>query len=42
MKAMLWEGTDHWGQMLDERATISGTLVLSDVAQAAIAATARS
>lgn len=30
MKKMFWSGTDHWDQLLAERAVISGTLVLSD------------
>lgn len=30
MKKMLWEGTEHWGDLLEERAEISGDLVLSD------------
>lgn len=30
MKKVFWEGTDHWGVLLDERAAISGKLVLSD------------
>ena len=30
MKAMFWNGTEHWDQLLLERATISGRLVLSD------------
>ena len=30
MKKMFWQGTDHWDTLLDERATISGKLVLSD------------
>ena len=25
-----WEGTEHWGELLNERASISGRLVLSD------------
>jgi len=28
-KKVLWEGTENWGQLLSERAAISGTLVLS-------------
>ncbi|PHN07151.1 enoyl-CoA hydratase/isomerase family protein [Flavilitoribacter nigricans] len=38
MKAMFWEGTDHWPELLEERAKISGQLVLSDFTSAAIAA----
>lgn len=30
MKKVLWEGTEHWGALLKERAAISGKLVLSD------------
>ena len=30
LKAIFWEGTDHWDTLLSERAEISGTLVLSD------------
>ncbi|MEM9836770.1 MAG: enoyl-CoA hydratase/isomerase family protein [Bacteroidota bacterium] len=30
MKQMFWEGTDHWDQLLLDRAAISGELVLSD------------
>lgn len=29
MKKMLWHGTDHWDELLRERAAISGRLVLS-------------
>jgi len=29
LKSVLWEGTEHWGKLLDERAAISGKLVLS-------------
>jgi methylglutaconyl-CoA hydratase len=28
MKKMFWQGTDHWEQLLPERAVISGRLVL--------------
>lgn len=38
MKAVLWEGTDHWDELLEERAAISGELVLSDFTSGAIAA----
>jgi methylglutaconyl-CoA hydratase len=38
MKTVFWEGTDHWDQLLEERARISGQLVLSDFTAAAIAA----
>ncbi len=30
MKRILWDGTEHWNQLLKERAAISGKLVLSD------------
>jgi len=30
LKSIFWEGTDHWYQLLLERAEISGTLVLSE------------
>ncbi|HSQ45766.1 MAG TPA: enoyl-CoA hydratase/isomerase family protein [Lutibacter sp.] len=30
MKKVLWEGTEHWDILLEERAKISGTLVLSE------------
>src|SRR5690606_10777017 len=30
IKAVSWEGTEHWDQLLVERAAISGKLVLSD------------
>ncbi|GHB61945.1 enoyl-CoA hydratase/isomerase family protein [Persicitalea jodogahamensis] len=33
MKQVFWEGTDHWDELLRQRAEISGTLVLSDFAQ---------
>ena len=29
LKKMFWEGTDHWEQLLEERAENSGRLVLS-------------
>lgn len=37
LKAVIWEGTEHWDQLLEERAGISGSLVLSDFAKNAIA-----
>ena len=37
IKRATWAGTDSWPQLLDERAAMSGTLVLSDHARAAIA-----
>jgi methylglutaconyl-CoA hydratase len=33
MKQVFWEGTDHWDTLLPERATLSGTLVLSELSQ---------
>ncbi len=38
LKRIFWEGTEHWDQLLDERAAISGRLVLSDFAKRAIEA----
>lgn len=38
MKKALWEGTDHWGTLLYERAAISGQLVLSDFTREALLA----
>ena len=38
LKAALWEGTDHWDKLLEERAAMSGRLVLSDFTRNAIAA----
>ena len=37
MKKIFWQGTDHWDQLLIERAKISGRLVLSDFTKEAIA-----
>jgi methylglutaconyl-CoA hydratase len=36
MKKIFWKGTDHWDQLLIERAAISGKLILSDFAKTAI------
>lgn len=36
MKKMFWNGTDHWDELLKERAAISGRLVLSDFTKNAI------
>lgn len=36
LKRVLWAGTDHWEQLLPERAAISGKLVLSDFTRNAI------
>lgn len=38
LKQILWSGTEHWDQLLDERAGISGQLVISAAAQKAIKA----
>ena len=38
LKRVFWEGTEHWEQLLDERAATSGQLVLSDFTREAIAA----
>lgn len=38
IKRILWEGTDHWDQLLDERAAMSGRLVLSEHTRQAIEA----
>jgi methylglutaconyl-CoA hydratase len=38
MKAAFWDGTEQWDALLEERAAMSGTLVLSDFTRAAIAA----
>ncbi len=37
LKKVFWEGTDHWDTLLDERAAMSGKLVLSDFTRKAIA-----
>jgi len=36
MKQAFWKDADHWDQLLDERAAISGKLVLSDFTRNAI------
>jgi methylglutaconyl-CoA hydratase len=36
MKAMFWRGTDEWGTLLEERAAMSGSLVLGDFTRRAI------
>ncbi|MEO6327616.1 MAG: enoyl-CoA hydratase/isomerase family protein [Ginsengibacter sp.] len=36
MKKMFWKGTEHWDELLKERAAISGKLVLSDFTRKAI------
>ena len=37
MKKVFWEGTEHWGELLVERAAVSGRLVLSNFTRNAIA-----
>ncbi len=36
LKQTLWQGTDHWDELLEERAATSGRLILSDFAKKAI------
>ena len=36
MKKAFWEGTEHWDELLDQRAAMSGQLVLSDFTRNAI------
>ena len=36
LKTAFWNGTEHWGQLLEERAEMSGKLVLSDFTVKAI------
>jgi methylglutaconyl-CoA hydratase len=36
LKKMLWKGTDHWDELLKERAAISGRLVLGEFTKNAI------
>ena len=38
MKRVFWQGTEHWPTLLEERAEMSGTLVLSEFTREAIAA----
>jgi methylglutaconyl-CoA hydratase len=38
IKGTLWQGTEHWDTLLDERAAMSGKLVLSDHTRKAIQA----
>lgn len=37
MKRMFWKGTEHWDELLHEKAAISGKLVLSEFTREAIA-----
>jgi methylglutaconyl-CoA hydratase len=41
IKRIAWSGIDHWPRLLEERAAMSGTLVLSDYTRNAIAAFAK-
>jgi len=41
VKRIAWSGTDNWPRLLEERAAMSGTLVLSDYTRNAIAAFAK-
>lgn len=36
LKQIMWEGTEHWDRLLNERAAMSGKLVLSDFTRSAI------
>jgi methylglutaconyl-CoA hydratase len=36
IKEIAWSGTEHWPTLLDQRAEMSGTLVLSEYTRAAI------
>jgi methylglutaconyl-CoA hydratase len=38
LKQILWEGTENWGELLAERAALSGELVLSEFTQQALKA----
>lgn len=38
LKKVFWEGTEDWGNLLEERATVSGKLVLSEFSKKTIAA----
>jgi methylglutaconyl-CoA hydratase len=37
MKKIFWKGTEHWDRLLDERAAISGKLIISKFSKEAIA-----
>jgi len=37
LKKVIWQGTDHWDGLLEERAAISGRLILSDFSKNFIA-----
>lgn len=36
LKKILWEGTENWNELLEERAVISGKLVLSEFTKRAL------
>ena len=36
LKNVFWQGTEHWDELLAERAQLSGKLVLSDFTRDAI------
>jgi methylglutaconyl-CoA hydratase len=36
LKASFWKGTEHWDQLLIERAAISGRLILSEFSRKAL------
>ena len=36
LKKIFWEGTEHWDTLLEERAAMSGKLVLSEFTRKAI------
>jgi len=36
LKSVFWQGTEHWNELLDKRAAMSGELVLSTYAKEAI------
>ena len=38
LKKVFWAGTENWGQLLEDRATVSGELVLSEFSKKTIAA----
>jgi methylglutaconyl-CoA hydratase len=38
LKKIFWQGTSHWDDLLEERAGISGRLVLSEFTRNAISA----
>jgi len=37
LKGVIWEGTEHWGELLEKRAEVSGSLVLSTFTREALA-----